>query len=97
MKCHAALHGMQLHAETSVQSAKTSRDPLRKASARDAAIDAQHACREKTRQRDKHAEGWIYQPISLTMLPMVAPFVELSLDTRLSAGWLTTAQKTPAM
>ena len=38
-----------------------------------------------------------HQPISLMMPPMVAPSLAFSLDTRLSAGWDTTAQNTPAM
>lgn len=37
------------------------------------------------------------QPMSLMMLPMVASLLEFSLDTMLSAGCETTAQKIPAM
>ena len=37
------------------------------------------------------------QPISLTISPAVTPLLALSLETRLSAGCDTTAQKTPAM
>lgn len=38
-----------------------------------------------------------HQPISLTTVLTVALLLELSLDTKLSAGCDTTAQKTPAM
>lgn len=39
----------------------------------------------------------VNSPMSFTMLPMVEPLIAFSLDTMLSAGWETTAQKTPAM
>jgi hypothetical protein len=39
----------------------------------------------------------VNSPMSFTMLPIVEPLIAFSLDTMLSAGCETTAQKTPAM